>query len=309
MDEISLATQEPATAQQRGISPSAGELWEELRFEADRVAAREEILRGFLDVAVLRPTNFALGLGSLLARKLGKLSMPVERLGDLVLAAMADEPAIIAAAAADLVAIRTRDPAAESYLTPFLYYKGFHALQWHRVGHWLWRHRRRDLAHFLQSRVSEVFAVDIHPAVPIGSGVFIDHGTGLVVGETAVIGDDVSILHEVTLGGTGKERGDRHPKVRDGVLLCAGAKVLGNVEIGRDAKVGAGSVVLHDVPPRATVAGVPARIVGWSSGSVPALEMDQSPITRSDREPAVTALRSAQYFPTVWSPPDRGFSV
>jgi serine O-acetyltransferase len=250
-------------------------LWEELRFEADRVAAREEILRGFLDVAVLRPTNFASGLGSLLARELGELFMPVERLGDLVLAAMADEPAIIAAAAADLVAIRTRDPAAESYLTPFLYYKGFHALQWHRVGHWLWRSRRRDLAHFLQSRASEVFAVDIHPAVPIGRGVFIDHGTGLVVGETAVIGDDVSILHEVTLGGTGKERGDRHPKVRNGVLLGAGAKVLGNVEIGRDAKVAAGSVVLHDVPPRATVAGVPARIVGWSSGSVPALEMDQ----------------------------------
>jgi serine O-acetyltransferase len=275
MDEISLATQELATAQQRSTSPSAGELWEELRFEADRVAAREEILRGFLDVAVLRPTNFASGLGSLLARELGELFMPVERLADLVLAAMADEPAIIAAAAADLVAIRTRDPAAESYLTPFLYYKGFHALQWHRVGHWLWRSRRRDLAHFLQSRASEVFAVDIHPAVPIGRGVFIDHGTGLVVGETAVIGDDVSILHEVTLGGTGKERGDRHPKVRDGVLLCAGAKVLGNVEIGRDAKVAAGSVVLHDVPPGATVAGVPARIVGWSSGSVPALEMDQ----------------------------------
>jgi serine O-acetyltransferase len=185
-------------------------------------------------------------------------------------------PGIIAAAIADLVAIRMRDPAAENYLSPFLYYKGFHALQWRRIGHWLWRDGRRELAHFLQSRVSEVFAVDIHPAVPIGSGVFIDHGTGLVVGETAVIGDDVSILHEVTLGGTGKERGDRHPKVRDGVLLCAGAKVLGNVEIGRDAKVGAGSVVLHNVPPRATVAGVPARIVGWSSGSVPALEMDQS---------------------------------
>ena len=276
MDEISLATQELATSQQRGISSFTRELWEELRLEAVRVAAREEILRGFLDVAVLRPANFALGLGSLLARKLGELSMPVERLRDLVLTAMADEPAIIAAAAADLVAIRTRDPAAESYLTPFLYYKGFHALQWHRVGHWLWRSRRRDLAHFLQSRVSEVFAVDIHPAVPIGSGVFIDHGTGLVVGETAVIGDDVSILHEVTLGGTGKERGDRHPKVRNGVLLGAGAKVLGNVEIGRDAKVAAGSVVLHDVPLGATVAGVPARIVGWSSGSVPALEMDQS---------------------------------
>jgi len=276
MDEISLATQELATPQKRGISSLPGELWEELRLEAARVAAREEILRGFLDVAVLRPTDFALGLGSLLARKLGELSMPVERLRDLALAAMVDEPAIIAAAAADLVAIRTRDPAAESYLTPFLYYKGFHALQWHRVGHWLWRSRRRDLADFLQSRVSEVFAVDIHPAVPIGSGVFIDHGTGLVVGETAVIGDNVSILHEVTLGGTGKERGDRHPKVRNGVMLGAGAKVLGNVEIGCDAKVAAGSVVLHDVPPGATVAGVPARIVGWSSGSVPALEMDQS---------------------------------
>ena len=276
MDEIGLTTQEPAISQQRGKSSSAGELWEELRLEASRVAAREEMLRGFLDVAVLRQTNFASGLGALLARKLAELSVPAERLGDLTLAVMTDESSIIAAAAADLVAIRTRDPAAESYLTPFLYYKGFHALQWHRVGHWLWRDGRRELAHFLQSRVSEVFAVDIHPAVPIGSGVFIDHGTGLVVGETAVIGVDVSILHEVTLGGTGKERGDRHPKVRDGVLLCAGAKVLGNVEIGRDAKVGAGSVVLHDVPPRATVAGVPARIVGWSSGSVPALEMDQS---------------------------------
>jgi serine O-acetyltransferase len=189
---------------------------------------------------------------------------------------MTDDPAIILAAMADLTAVRTRDPAAESYLTPFLYYKGFHALQWHRIGHWLWQSDRRDLAHFLQSRVSEIFAVDVHPAVPIGRGVFIDHGTGLVVGETSVIGNDVSILHEVTLGGTGKERGDRHPKVRDGVLLCAGAKVLGNVEIGRDAKVGAGSVVLKDVPPCATVAGVPARIVGWCSGTVPALEMDQS---------------------------------
>jgi serine O-acetyltransferase len=189
---------------------------------------------------------------------------------------MAAEAAIAAAAAADLAAIRTRDPAAESYLTPFLYYKGFHALEWHRIGHALWRRGRRDLAHFLQSRVSEVFAVDIHPAVPIGNGVFIDHATSLVVGETAVIGNDVSILHEVTLGGTGKERGDRHPKVRDGVLLSAGAKVLGNVEIGREAKVGAGSVVLSNVPPQATVAGVPARIVAWSHGRVPALEMDQS---------------------------------
>jgi serine O-acetyltransferase len=276
MNEISFATPEVAGSQRQGIPTDERELWETLRVEARRAAAREEVLWGFLDLAVLCQTGFDAALGSLLARKLAEPSLPAERLGDIVRTAMAEDPAIIAAAVADLVAIRTRDPAAETHLTPFLYYKGFHALQWHRVGHWLWRLDRRDLAHFLQSRVSEVFAVDIHPAVPVGRRVFIDHGTGLVVGETAVIGNDVSILHEVTLGGTGKERGDRHPKVHDGVLLCAGAKVLGNVEIGRDAKVGAGSVVLQDVPPGATVAGVPARVVAWSSGTVPALEMDQS---------------------------------
>jgi serine O-acetyltransferase len=276
MNKINFAGSEIAASRQRGTTVDEGELWKTLRLDAERAAAGEEMLRGFLYLAVLRHNAFASGFGLLLARKLADDSMPVEQLGEIAHAAMAGDPGMIAAAIADLVAVRTRDPAAESYLKPFLYYKGFHALQWHRIGHWLWRDGRRELAYFLQSRVSEVFAIDIHPAVPVGSGVFIDHGTGLVIGETAVIGDDVSILHEVTLGGTGKERGDRHPKVRDGVLLCAGAKVLGNVEIGRDAKVGAGSVVLHDVPPRATVAGVPARIVGWSSGSVPALEMDQS---------------------------------
>ncbi len=252
------------------------ELWQHLRAEAQIVAAREELLRGFIDLAVLRHANFASALFQLLAGKLAERFMPAERLEDLARSAAADDPAIVAAAAADLAAIRVRDPAADSYLTPFLYFKGFHALEWHRVGHWLWRQQRRDLAHYLQSRVSEVFAVDIHPAAPVGRGVFIDHGTGLVVGETAVIGNDVSILQEVTLGGTGKEHGDRHPKVRDGVLLSAGAKVLGNIEIGAGAKVGAGSVVLKDVPPCATVAGVPARIVGWCNDQVPALAMDQS---------------------------------
>ena len=276
MNKISFAAPEIAAPRQRGMPTDEGELWKTLRADAERAAAGEEMLRGFLDLAVLHHGAFGSGLGLLLAGKLADYSMPAEQLDEIARVAMAADPAIIAAAIADLIAIRTRDPAAEDYLGPLLYYKGFHALQWHRIGHWLWRDGRREVAHFLQSRVSQVFAVDIHPAVPIGSGVFIDHGTGFVVGETAVTGDDVSILHEVTLGGTGKERGDRHPKVRDGVLLCAGAKVLGNVEIGRDAKVGAGSVVLHDVPPRATVAGVPAKIVGWSSGSVPALEMDQS---------------------------------
>ena len=276
MNEIGFATPEIAASWRRGIPTEESALWAALCGEARRAATRDEVLHGFLDLAVLRQPGFDEALGSLLARKLAEASLPAERLADITRAAVAEDPAIIAAAVADLVAIRTRDPAAETHLTPFLYYKGFHALQWHRIGHWLWRNDRRDLAHFLQSRVSEVFAVDIHPAVPVGCRVFIDHGTGLVVGETAVIGDDVSILHEVTLGGTGKERGDRHPKVRDGVLLCAGAKVLGNVEIGRDAKVGAGSVVLQDVPAGATVAGVPARVVAWSSGTVPALEMDQS---------------------------------
>jgi serine O-acetyltransferase len=263
-----------------GVRPSVSfreiELWSALRAEAIKAAATEEILAPFINRAVLRHDGFAAALSALLADKLAGAALPAGRLSELAHSAMVHDPAIVAAAIADLVAIRTRDPAAEGYLTPFLYYKGFQALEWHRIGHWLWRAGRRDLAHFLQSRVSEVFAVDIHPAVPVGTGVFIDHATSLVVGETAVIGNDVSILHEVTLGGTGKERGDRHPKVRDGVLLAAGAKVLGNVEIGREAKVGAGSVVLSNVPPRATVAGVPARIVAWSQGAVPALEMDQS---------------------------------
>jgi len=276
MNEIGFAAPAAAVLQPGGVSFVESRLWQALRAEAVRAAAREDMLRGLLDRAVLRHDGLAASLGALLAYKLADASLPADRLAEVAQSALAGDRAILAAAAADLSAIRTRDPAAESYLTPFLYYKGFHALEWHRIAHWLWGEGRRDLAHFLQSRASEVFAVDIHPAVPVGSGVFIDHGTGLVAGETAVIGNDVSILHEVTLGGTGKERGDRHPKVRDGVLLCAGAKVLGNVEIGREAKVGAGSVVLSNVPPRATVAGVPARIVAWSQGAVPALEMDQS---------------------------------
>jgi serine O-acetyltransferase len=269
MNEIGFV---PARAGSRPqtAAPLETALWPALRAEAVRAATYEDVLVGVLDRAVLAHDGFGAALAALLAYKLADAVLPAPRLAELVHHATAEDPAILSAAAADLAAIRSRDPAAESYLTPFLYYKGFHALEWHRVGHWLWSGGRRDLAHFLQSRVSEVFAVDIHPAVPVGSGVFVDHATGLVVGETAVIGNDVSILHEVTLGGTGKERGDRHPKVR------AGAKVLGNVEIGRDAKVGAGSVVLSNVPPRATVAGVPARIVAWSHGAVPALEMDQS---------------------------------
>jgi len=261
----------------RALPGFGGDIWEHLVLDARRMVEKDEALEGFIDLAVLSHDNFASALAALLARKIGDRVMTEARLLDLARSAMADEPAIVRSAIADLIAVITRDPAADSCLTPFLYFKGFHSLQWHRVGHWLWKRGRHDLARFLQSRVSEVFAVDIHPAVPVGNGVFIDHATGLVVGETAVIGDDVSILQGVTLGGTGKEHGDRHPKVRDGVLLAAGATVLGNIEIGRRAKVGAGSVVLKDVPPRATVAGVPAKVIGWcQDATIPALAMDQS---------------------------------
>lgn len=252
---------------------SAEALWAALHAEAATAAGAEPVLRGFLELSVLRHEALAPALAALLARKLAEPLMPAERLEDLVRAA---GPGLVALAVADLSANRRRDPAARGWLAPFLHYKGFHALTWHRVAHGLWRDGRHDLALYLQSRCSLVFGVDMHPAVPVGRGVFIDHATGVVVGETAVIGNDVSILQEVTLGGTGKETGDRHPKVRDGVLLSAGAKVLGNITVGRGAKVGAGSVVLADVPPCATVAGVPARVVGWCRDAVPALAMDQS---------------------------------
>jgi serine O-acetyltransferase len=259
-----------------GAQDRVNEVWHVLRSEAVHVATQEDMLREFIGFAVLSRDDFSSALAALLAYKIADERMPHGRLEALHSTAAANDPNIIAAAVTDLEAIRTRDPAAEGYLAPFLYYKGFHALQWHRVGHWLWRERRRQLAYFLQSRVSQTLAVDIHPGARIGRGVFIDHGTGVVIGETSVIGNDVSMLHEVTLGGTGKEQGDRHPKVRDGVLLAAGAKILGNIEIGRASKVGAGSVVLKDVPARTTVAGVPARAVGTNRDAIPAWEMDQS---------------------------------
>ncbi|HYH38288.1 MAG TPA: serine O-acetyltransferase [Azospirillum sp.] len=252
------------------------EAWDRLRAEAAEAAAGETMLRGVMESAVLAHRGPDAALSACLARRLAGPDVGREQLGELVDSALRGDPRILEAAFADLAAIVARDPAADGWLTPFLHFKGFHALQWHRVAHWLWNDGRHALAHYLQNRVSEVYAVDIHPAVPVGRGVFIDHGTGVVVGETAVIGNDVSILQNVTLGGTGKEHGDRHPKVRDGVLLSAGAKVLGNIEIGARAKVGAGSVVLKSVPPCATVAGVPARIVGWCSGMVPGVDMDQS---------------------------------
>lgn len=187
-----------------------------------------------------------------------------------------DDPRLVTVAEADLKAVFERDPACKGYLQPFLFFKGFLALQTQRVAHWLWREGRETLAFYLQSRSSEIFQVDIHPATRIGSGVFVDHGTGIVIGETAVIGDDVSMLQGVTLGGTGAEQGDRHPKIGKGVLLGAGAKVLGNIVIGDYAKIASGSVVLKPVPPGCTAAGVPARLVNCPTCDEPARSMDHT---------------------------------
>ena len=194
---------------------------------------------------------------------------------EVCLAAFEADPGIVAAAEADLQAVEERDPAIRSLLQPFLYFKGFQALQGWRVAHWLWLEGRETLALHFQSRISELFQVDIHPGAQMGSGLFLDHGTGIVIGETAVVGDNVSMLHSVTLGGTGKEEEDRHPKIADEVLIGAGAKVLGNIKVGCCSRIAAGSVVLADVPPATTVAGVPAKVVGTAGCDHPSVSMNQ----------------------------------
>lgn len=249
-------------------------LWQSIRDEVAGHVEREPLLASFLYATVLNHKSLEDALGFLLAGKLECQALPAMLVRELIADAVDASPAIGRSIRADIRAIRDRDPAAKRFSDPFLYFKGFHALQTHRVAHWLWQDGHQALALFLQNRTSEVFGVDIHPAARVGDGILVDHATGVVVGETAVIEDNVSILHEVTLGGTGKAEGDRHPKVRHGVLIGAGAKILGNVEVGRGAKVGAGSVVLEDVPPHCTVAGVPAVIVGTPSVDEPALEMD-----------------------------------
>jgi serine O-acetyltransferase len=249
--------------------------WDQIQSEARQEADREPILASFLFAAVLGHRTLEDGLGVLLANKLHTPELPAILLRDLIDDAFEDA-SIQASIRADLLAARTRDPAARGYAQPFLYYKGFHALQAYRVANWLWNRERFGLAAHLQNRISEAFGVDVHPAARIGCGVLIDHGTSVVIGETAVVEDNVSLLHEVTLGGTGKESGDRHPKVRRGVLIGAGAKILGNIEVGTGAKVAACSVVLRDVPPHTTVAGIPARVVGRCTVAEPALEMDST---------------------------------
>jgi serine O-acetyltransferase len=249
-------------------------VWATIREEVAREAEREPILASFLHATILKHRRLEEALSFHLAGKLESANLPAMLIREVIDEAFAADPTIGEAVRADVEAVRTRDPATGCCSVPFLYFKGFHALQSHRIAHWLWGQGREALALFLQMRISVAFGVDIHPAARIGRGILIDHGTSVVIGETAVVEDDVSMLHEVTLGGTGKETGDRHPKVRRGVLIGAGAKILGNVEIGEGAKVAACSVVLDHVPPHCTVAGVPARIVGRPQEAEPALLMD-----------------------------------
>jgi serine O-acetyltransferase len=258
-----------------GESIDLGNAWESLRDEARRMVAAEPALQQLVDNVILSRATLAAGLGAHLARRMAREDMPRDAMEQLFTEVLAKYPHIVERVMRDMHAMFERDAACFSLLEPLLFFKGFLALTSYRISHQLWHDGRRWLALYMQSIASESFAVDIHPAARIGCGIFLDHATSFVVGETAIIEDDVSILHEVTLGGTGKMAGERHPIIRSGVLLGAGAKILGRVEIGTGAKVGAGSVVLNDVPPHTTVAGVPAVIVGASSEANPAIEMNQ----------------------------------
>ncbi len=249
--------------------------WARVRQEATRIVETEPTLAGFLLSTILNQRSLDEAISHRVAARLGHHVVPADLIAQTFDEALANDPGISEGLRADVAAVVDRDPACTRFIEPVLYYKGFHALQTHRLAHWLWTQGRTDLALYLQSRSSEVFQTDIHPAARIGRGIFLDHATGLVVGSTAVIGDNVSLLQGVTLGGTGKEKGDRHPKIRSGVLIGAGAKILGNIEVGECARVAAGSVVLASVPRHTTVAGVPARVVGEAGCPEPARAMDQ----------------------------------
>ncbi|CAN5285537.1 serine O-acetyltransferase [soil metagenome] len=250
-------------------------VWSRLRREAEAAIAAEPSLGSLIVASVINQPSFEAAVSHRVAARLGHPAVAADLIEQAFAEALAADDSVAQGMRADVLAVLDRDPACYRVLEPVLFFKGFHALQCHRLAHWLWRQDRRDFALYLQSRASEVFQTDINPAAVIGKGIFLDHATGLVVGETAVIEDDVSMLHSVTLGGTGKQGGDRHPKIRKGVLLGAGAKILGNIEVGQCSRVAAGSVVLASVPRNKTVAGVPAKVVGEAGCAEPSRSMDQ----------------------------------
>lgn len=250
------------------------DVWPKLLSEAQEEATKEPILASFLHAIVLNHKTIEDALSFLLAGKLSGPSLQPMLMREMIDEVLKENPLMSDQFKTDLLAIYKRDPAAYNLLEPFLHFKGFHALQSYRVAHNLWKQGRKGLACHLQNRMSELFGVDIHPAAKIGKGILIDHATSVVIGETAVVDDDVSILHEVTLGGTGNATGDRHPKVKQGVLIGAGAKILGNVIIGEFSKIAASSVVLTNIPPHSTAAGVPAQIIGKPFADIPSYAMN-----------------------------------
>ncbi|WP_201831657.1 serine O-acetyltransferase [Microvirga zambiensis] len=259
------------------LNPVAGKvdpIWDRLRAEAEAIVQAEPAIAGFVLSAILHQPSLEAAVIHRVASRLGHAAVPADIIEQIFLEAVENDRTIGAAFRADISAVIDRDPAVTRAIEPVLYFKGFHAIQTHRLAHWLWTRGRQDVALYLQSRSSDTFQTDIHPAARIGRGIFLDHATGLVVGATAVVEDNVSMLQDVTLGGTGKERGDRHPKIRHGVLIGAGAKILGNIEVGHCARIAAGSVVLKPVPHNATVAGVPAKVIGTAGCEEPARSMD-----------------------------------
>jgi len=249
-------------------------VWAKIRAEAEDIVRCEPEIGTFIYSSILHHDTLELAVVHRVSERLGHADVSAELIRQAYADALEDHPQFGDIFRADIVAVFDRDPATDRFIEPVLYYKGFHAIQTHRLAHWLWNQGRKDFAYYLQSRSSAVFQCDIHPAATFGRGMFLDHATGLVVGETAVVGDNVSMLHDVTLGGTGKDHGDRHPKIADGVLIGAGAKIIGNIEIGHCARVAAGSVVLQTVPNNVTVAGIPAKVVGDSPCEEPSRTMD-----------------------------------
>lgn len=267
-------TSEKNTAEKQTMVKES--FWQTLQEDALHIVTSEPLLASYAHACILNHRNFESALSFILANKLSDKVMPALAIREVFMDAYHSDPSIIGAGISDVKATFDRDPAVHSHLMVLIHFKGYQSVQVHRLAHYLWNENRKDLALFIQSRNSEVFGVDIHPAARIGKGVMFDHATGIVIGETTIVEDNVSILQSVTLGGTGKVAGDRHPKVREGVMIGAGAKILGNIEIGRGSKVGAGSVVLNAVPPHVTVVGAPAKIVGRPCCSSPCETMDQN---------------------------------
>lgn len=263
------------TRNERGRLQSLDPIWQTLRGEAEAAIKGEPALGGFIFATVLSHDRLEGAVVHRLAQRLNHADVDAHLISKIFEEVLEATPELGRVFRADLFAVRDRDPACTRYIEPLIYFKGFHALVTHRFAHALYRAGRRDFALYLQSQSSRIFGIDIHPAARIGVGIMLDHGSGIVVGETATIGDNCSLLHSVTLGGTGKEGGDRHPKIGESVMIGAGAKVLGNIKVGKCSRIAAGSVVLADVPPNTTVAGVPAKVIGPSGCPEPSLTMDQ----------------------------------